>query len=301
MYRHDPADDRIRTARDAVAERDRLARTRDALLRDLEAAEQSCRVLVAQVDEERADVERAATFGAMFAMARGDTRLVREQRELEAVQAKRDEALARRDDLRARCTALDRQLAELAGVDAALADARAAKARAIASTPSGTQLATITEQLAANRARLPAFADAIAAGERARADLASLVAIMKQASTEVYRESPRYKQLTEAGARLTQVQAELDAFERALAVIEIPLEVRLATIPEHPTSWWDRIWTPAEQEHEIQMRVVTAFTAIQAVLARVDVLLLRARGLRSDLDRQNTDLAQMANQLVDPA
>ena len=236
----------------------------------------------------------------IFGVSRGDLRLVREHRELEAAEAKRDEAVARRDDLRAQCAALDRQLAELGGVDAALADARAAKARGIASTPTGAQLATITAQLAANRARLPAFEDAIAAGERARADLASLVAIMKQASDEVYRESPRYKQLTEAGARLTEVQAELDAFERALTAIEIPLEVRLATIPEHPTSWWDRIWTPAEQEHEIQMRVVTALTAMHAVLARVDLLLLRALTERNDLDRRTTELAQMANQLLDP-
>lgn len=271
-------------------------------MRDLEHAELSCRALDDQVDEERADLERVAASIPIFELiARGESRLQKEQRELDQAQAKRAETIARRDDLRARSAALDERLRELAGVDAELAAARMTKARAIAATPSGTQLATITEQLAANHARVPAFAEAITTGERARAALVDLVALMKQASDEVYRETPRYKQLTEAEARMGHVQAELDAFEHALAALEIPLEVRLATIPEHPTSWWDGIWTPAEQEHAIQMRVVSAFTAMQGVLARVELLLLRARGQRDELDRQNAELEQMANQLVDPA
>lgn len=245
MYRHDPADDLIRAARAAVAERDRLVRERDAIVGQLADA--------------------------------------------------RDDA-----PLRGQLAALDRRLAELAGSDALLEDARRAKRQAIAGTPSGAELAAITDELAANRARLPAFDVAIAAGERARAELGSLVAILKIATDEASQESPRYQQLTEAGSRMAGVQAELDAFERALAEVGIPLEVHLATIPEHPTSWWDRIWTPAEQEHAIQMRVVSVLTAMYAVQARVDHLLIRARGQCAAVYRKNAELEQMAAQLVEP-
>lgn len=301
MYRHDPADELIRVARDAVAERDRLVRSREALVRELAAAQDAVGELSERLVRERADVDRIANAGFLFELIFDrDARLSKEQHALARAAAEHGEAVSLRDGLRGQLAALDQRLAELAGSDAVLADARVAKRRAIAATPSGTQLAAITEQLAANRARLPAFDDAIAAGERARAELGSLVVILKNASEEASRESPRYEHLANAGGRMGRVQAELNAFERTLAEVGIPLEVHLATIPEHPTSWWDRIWTPAEQEHAIQMRVVSALTAMYAVLARVDLLLIRARGHCAAVYRQTAELEEMAAQLVEP-
>jgi hypothetical protein len=140
MFRNDsgPADDRIRAARAAVAERTRLLKLRQGLVEEIVAAERR------HADAEPDDVG----------------------------------ARAIRDHLAGRVVELDRRLEALSGADAELATACDAKRQLLAGseTPAGRELEGITEQLGECDAEAKAVDEAIAAGDEVRGDLARFVA-----------------------------------------------------------------------------------------------------------------------------
>lgn len=215
------ADDRLRAATAAIAEREHLARVRGLLANDVAAEVRRVEQLRVELRHERADVERL-TVGAMsflHTILAGDGALAKEQREVAEAEARLHEAQGSLDLLRGQAAAVEARLARLdpAELELELAAARAAKAEALARghTPAGAQLADLAIRVESIDIELVPLADAVTAADAAFEAVVEIVAILDGLATSQTAEVPAGRTRALAG----EAQAKLVVLGGALSEV----------------------------------------------------------------------------------
>lgn len=316
MYRTQAtaADERIRAARAAVAERDRLAAMRDALAADVAEADRERGELATQVAKEQRDVERYdhGVWAFLYGLFKDrEARLTAEQTEAAAAEAKLLEANTACTRLRQELDRITNRIAELAAADGELAAARAAKQQLLAElgAPAAAELDGIAHELAAADAETRALDEALAAGDRAVLALGRLLEALGSArswgtfdilSDSVLASFAKRQKLDEARGIAGAAQAELILFERELADVGVALDTELASLADHHRFldvWFDNIFS----DLSVQSRIGDAIDTTQRTLQQASERVGQTRRRHHQLAERTAELLTARERLLDPA
>jgi hypothetical protein len=307
------ADERIRAALSALAERDHLIRVVATLGEDVAAEEQRVAELSTALHKEQTDVARyeRGVWALLYRVfADHEARLSKEQREAAEAEARLCEALASRDALSAQVASVATRLASFAGADAELALAREAKHALLLSlgSPAAAELDGIIAQLGAADAELRALDEAIAAGLRAHATLEQLAEALGSArnwgkadlviGSALISWAKRAK-LDTAHGLAGAVQAELIAFQRELGDVGLSLEAQVAGPATHGRFldiWFDNLFT----DLRIQDGIIDAQRSTDDTLLEVRVRVGQVQQRRAQLAARIAALLESRDRLLDP-
>ena len=308
------ADERIRAARAALAERERLVAMRDALAADVAEAERERGALAAKCAEEQRDVERYdhGVWAFLYGLFKDrEARLTKEQLEAAAAETKLLEATSACVRLREEVERIVGRIAALASADGELAAARAAKQLLLAEmgSPSAAELDGIAHELATGDAEGQALDEALAAGDRAMASLARLLEVLGSArnwgtfdilSDSMLASWAKRERLDEARGIAGAAQAELTVLARELGDVGIALDSELASLADHHRFidvWFDNIFS----DLSVQSRIRDAVDTTQRTLAQVSEKVGQLRGRRGQLAARAAELTAARDRLLDPA
>jgi hypothetical protein len=316
MYRESSteADQRIRAALAASAERVRLIAIRDALQPDLDEAETYATRLESVLADEQRDVrryERGVWAFIYDIFADREARLTKEQQEAHAAEAKYREAVALRDRLREEVLSVDARITAHRNAEADLAAARAAKHAAVLAGggPAAQELDGIMQQLGTVDAESRAIDEALRAGERAQHSLQQLAEVLSSArnwgAADMFTDSffiswAKRNKLDEARALAGTAQGELTVFRRELADVGVGLAAEIAGLADHHRfldTWFDNIFSDFSVQGRIKEAQATTGTALEHVAVAVGGLVARRTRLdaaRAQLTRQQLDLIERA-------
>lgn len=316
MYRSPStaADERIRAAHAAIAERDHLQRVLALIAQDVAAEEARTTELAASLEKELADVQRyeRGVWSLVYrVVADRDARLTKEQREAAEAEAKLGEALASRDALRAQVAEITARLAAFAGADAELARAREAKEIEVLSlgTPGAAELDAIAAQLGAIDAEGRELDQAIGAGMRAHAALERLAEALGSArnwgTADLLMDSTllswaKRAKLDTAHGLAGAAQAELTLFQRELGDIGYGLEAMVGGTAQSSRFfdiWFDNLFS----DLRIQDGIIDAQRATDNALLEVRVRIGQAQQRRAAANERITDLLAQRARLLDPS
>jgi len=303
------ADEKIRAAHAATAERSRLMGIREALTPDLAEAEVEARKLEAILADEKKDVRRyeGGVWAALYGIfADREARLTKEQQEAVAAEAKHRDAVALRDRLLEEVNSLARRIDALASADAELAAARAAKHAAVLASGGAIaqELDAITAQLGTTDAECKAIDEALAAGDRAQAALKQLADVLSSASNwgmaDIVSDSffiswAKRNKLDEARAIAGVAQAEISVFRRELGDVGLALATELDSLANHHRfldTWFDNIFS----DFSVQNRISEAQTTTKLAIEQVAMAIA---GLRQRRDAQSARREQLQKQQLD--
>lgn len=303
------ADERIRAALSAIAERTRLVGIRDALAPDLAEADTDAAKLETTLADEQKDVRRyeKGVWAFLYDIfADREARLTKEQQEALAAEAKYAEAATMRDRLRQEVASLGTRIEALAGADKELAIAREMKRAALVAIggPAADELDGITAQLGTTDAELRAVEEAIAAGNTAQVALTQLAEALGSARNwgraDILTDSfliswQKRNKLDEAHNLAGVAQAEISVFRRELADVGVGLEAEVAGLADHHRfldTWFDNIFSDFSVQDRIKDAQTTTNQALEHVGASIGGLNQRRATLIARRD-------QLVNQQVD--
>ena len=307
------ADDRIRAALAAIAERARLVGIRDALAPDLAEIEADTAKLERALAREQKDVRRyeKGVWAFLYdVFADREARLTKEQHEAMAAETRHAEASAARDRLREEISSLGQRIAVLASADTELAVARELKRSAliVIGGPAAAELDGITSQVAAIDADLRAVDEAIAAGQRAQGAVGQLAAVLRSASNwgsadiligAFFISWTKRNKLDEARSLAGMAQGELSVFRRELGdVVGVALVTEIQELADHHRFldvWIDNIFSDFSVQGRIEKAEATTGFALDQVNHSVAALMQRRTTL---VDRREQLLGQQV-QLIE--
>ncbi|HEY5936588.1 MAG TPA: hypothetical protein VIU61_18190 [Kofleriaceae bacterium] len=306
------ADDRIRAALAAVAERARLVGIRDALAPDLAEIEADTAKLERALAREQKDVRRYEKGAWAFlydVFADREARLTKEQHEAMAAETKYAEASAARDRLREEISSIGQRIAALDGADTELTAARAQKRSALIAIggPAAEELDGITSQVAAIDADLRAVDEAIAAGQRAQAAVGQLATVLRSASNwgtadiltgAFFISWTKRNKLDEARSLAGTAQGELTVFRRELADVGVGLVTEIEGLADHHRFldvWFDNIFSDFSVQGRIEKAEATTGTALDQVNHALAALMQR----RATLVDRREQLLEQRVQLIE--
>ncbi|MGE0546624.1 MAG: hypothetical protein AB7O24_09550 [Kofleriaceae bacterium] len=314
MYRtsNTTADEAIREAHAAIAQRARLAAIAKALQPDLNAAEHQVTELAKKLDAERRDVERYT--GGVWAFLYGifadrEERLSKEQIEAMQAQARYQEAVTTRDRLAEEMASLNARIDGLKNAERQLAAARTAKQQLLVRSgdPAGKQLELIELQLGSYDAELTSIEEALVAGRRAQETLFSLSKVLQSASNwgvaDILTDSflvswGKREKLDEARSHAGAAQAALIVFQRELGDLGIQLEGDVAELADHHRfldTWFDNIFS----DFSVQSRIDSARTTTKLAVDQVESRLLKLSKRGRELEDKRKDLMDQRGELLD--
>lgn len=283
------SDDALRAAHAALAERDRLRKTRDGISRELVEANALVATMSEALGDEQKDVRRYekgvwAFLYDIFADREG--RLTKEQQEAAAAQLKLDDAEAMRDRLTDQLAIVDKRLGELASADADLATARAAKQTEIVTRggPAAKELEAILQDLGQLDAEGRGLDEALSAGSRAHASMARLVEILGSAqnwgaldmlSDSMFVSWVKRDKIDDARNIAGVAQADLAVFARELGDVGMTLHAEVAELAVHHRfldTWFDNIFSDWSVQSRIQQALAGADGTLKDVGSRLDDL-----------------------------
>lgn len=306
------ADDSLRTAHAALAERDRLRATREAVSRELTEAQGLRASLEEQLTDEQKDVRRyeSGVWAFLYDLvADREARLSKEQKEAAAAQAKLAETSALCERMTDQVATIEKRLAELTGADADLAAARAGKEAVIRATGGSRadDLDAISADLGGLDAEGKEIDEAIAAGARAHASMARLVEALGSAqnwgTADVFSDSLfvtwiKRGRMDEADALAGVAQADLMLFGRELGDLGLMLQAETADLAQHHRfldTWFDNIFT----DLSVQSRIKQALAGADDVLREVGRRLDQLRSRRADTLTRSEQLSRRRLEILE--
>jgi hypothetical protein len=307
------ADEKLRAAQAASAERLRLIGIREALAPDLEEAEADATKLEATLEDERRDVRRyeRGVWAFLYDLfADREARLTKEQREAVEAEARWRDGAALRDRLREEVASLGTRIDILANADTELATARMKKHEALLASggPAAQELDGIGTQLGAIGVEAQAVDEALGAGDRAVVALAQLGAVLDSARnwgvadlmTDSFLVSwAKRNKLDEARSLAGAAQAEISVFRRELADVGVSLLTEIEGLADHHRfldTWFDNIFS----DFSVQGRINDARTTTESATQHVRQALEGLRARRAALTARHDTLMKQQLDLLDP-
>jgi hypothetical protein len=307
----DAADERIRAASAAVAERERLRRLRAALYTDVQLARARVDELAAALTAEQRDVEhfRGGVWAFVYGVFRDrEARLAEEEREATEAAARHEEAVASRDELERQLGELDDRLVSLDGAEVEAKAAREAKQAALLAgdTPTAAGLRATLEELGRADDERRQLEEAAAVGDdlaRGFAKLGELLATARsRARSDRWSEDAGTSWWTERAIQdsrglLGLIDGRMAVFRRELADVAMTFEAPGVELGEARFGGWiEHLFSNVTEDAIDAAQLETAQTAraLDAVLA---VLRERASGV----ERRRTALANARDDHIDPA
>lgn len=314
MYRSQlsAADEQIRKAHAAFAERDRLVGLRQAIASELDGAEAEVTKLAEVMSGEQRDVRRyeGGVWAFLYDLfADRQARLSKEQREAAEAQLRLEEATALRDRLRTEAASIDQRLSALGGAESDLAAARAGKqAMLIAGgDPNARELEEIARQLGLLDAEGRSLDEALAAGARTHTAMGRLVEVLGSArnwgtadilTDSLFTSWIKREKLDDARNLAAAAQAELTAFRQELGDIGIQIHAEVAVLADHHRfldTWFDNIFS----DLSVQSRIKQAQESTDTVFAEIGRNLEGLRARRTDLLRRSEELSTQRVRLIE--
>ena len=307
------ADERLRAALAAHADRAHLINVRTALTPDLTEADAELVKLEAKLAAEQRDVrryERGVWAFLYDVFADRSARLTKEQREAAEAEARYAECVALRDRLREEVTSLGARIDALAGADAELAAARAAKHAAVVEFggPAAEELSALTTQLEAIEAEVRSIDEALAAGDRAHGTLTRLVEVLSSArnwgAADIMTDSffvswAKRSRLDEANNLAGVAQADMTVFRRELGDVGVGLVAEIEGLANHHRfldTWFDNIFS----DFSVQNRIVEAQSTTSTALENVSAVLGQLRARRATVLDRGEQLSKQRLDVIEP-
>jgi hypothetical protein len=285
-------DDRLRAANAAAAERVHLADLKASLVADVTTHQERVQQLAADLERERADVERMSSgllgfFGDVLVC---DDELSREQREAYEAQVRLRDAVAAREVLRTQLAPIEQRLAELTptAIETELCAARAAKVAELVEchAPGGAELVELSNRITSLESELLPLEGAISAGDTA------LDAIWEIRNTllQAQRPSRKDKHVDRARSLACEAEAKLAVFHRTVD--------ELAN-PDGDMDGLAKLIAPADRERFIDSWLKLLFSSgIDAACADLTGRLVRLRASLVSIRTQRNELASRRAPLV---
>jgi hypothetical protein len=307
----DAADERIRAASAAVAERERLRRLRAAVYTDVQLARVNVDELAAALTAEQRDVERFR--GGVWAFVYGvfrdrDARLAEEEREATEAAARHEEAVAARDELERQLGELDERLTALTGAEAEARAAREAKQAALLAgdTPAAAELRATLEELGRVDDERRQLEEAAAVGDELSSGFHRLGELLATARSRA--RSDRWgddggtswwteRAVQDARGLLGLIDGRMAVFRRELADVGMTFEAPGVDLdPERIGGWIEHLFRNVLEDtiEAAQLETTQTARALDAVLG-----VLRQRS--AAVDRRRTALANARDERIDPA
>ncbi len=283
------ADTKLRAARVAIIERDRLLLKRTLVTTDLHEAEERLAHFAQHLAREARDVTRYergvwAFLYDVFANRAG--RLTKEQQEAAAAKIHHDDAVTLRDRVRDELVAIDRRLVALESADVNLAVARVAKEAVLLATSDAraAPLTAISRELSELDASRVAVDEALVAGTRVHESLSHLVKALESASEwgtvdvvfgDWWSSMVKRGHMDEASSIAGGIQAELASFRRELADVGIQLSAEMTELAHHQRfmdTFFDNIFTDLQVKSRIKEALGSSTGVLHEVATRVEEL-----------------------------
>jgi hypothetical protein len=298
-----PVDDRLRAANAAAAERVHLAHLKASLVSEVVSHQDRVQQLAAELERERADVERMTSGLLGFlgdVLGVGAEELSREQREAYEAQVRLREAVAAREQLRTQLATIEQRLARLtpSAIETELRGARAAKEAELLEHrgPKGAELVELGIRITSLDIELVPLEEAVRAGDAALAALAEIIGALDQAQ----RPSKKDKHVDRARGLAGEAEAKLAVFHRAVD--------ELAN-PDGGMDGFARLIEPADRERFIDSwlkqlfssGIETARTDLVERLERLRASMVPLRTRRDDLAKRRASFVADRERLLEPA
>lgn len=307
-------DDRVRAARSACAERDRLLGLRDGFAAAVREAARRVHALRLQRDAEVADVERYT--GGVWAFlydlcADRAARLSREQAEARAILLRLEDESIEHDRLTAELAAIEGRLIAFAGADAELATARGAKLAELraAGGELGEQLEEIAREAVMVLAARRATDEALVAGATARARIVRIMQLLDEArgwgALDMVIDSSlvsgvKRDKLDEARGAAGALQGELAVFRIELGELGVRFDaqlIELADTGRFLDVWFDNLFSDAA----VQDRIIRAQASAASLRHQVEGWIGSLHAHAQALGRRAAELAAAEHNLTEPA
>jgi hypothetical protein len=306
----DAADERIRAASAAVAERERLRRLRAALYVDVQLARARVDELAAALTGERRDVERlrGGVWAFVFGVFRDrEARLAAEEREAAEAAARHEEAVAARDELERRLGEIDERLIGLDGAEAEAKAARAAKQAALLAgdTPAAEELRATLEELGRVDDERRQLEEATAVGDELAKGFLRLGELLATARSRARAAGSdegggawwTERAVEDARGLLGLIEGRMAVFRRELADVGMTFEAPGVDLdPVRLGGWIEHLFRNVVEDTIDAAQLETAQTT-QALAAVLTVLRQRS----AEVERRRTALANARDDHIDPA
>ena len=307
------ADERLRAALAANAERDRLIKIREALDPDLKEAVAEATKLEATLADEQRDVRRyeKGVWAFLYDIfADRQARLTKEQREAAEAETRFAEAASLSRRLSEEVESLTARIDALANAATELAAARAAKHAAVVAFggPAAEELAELTTHLEAIEAEAKAIDEAVTAGDRAHATLTHLAEVLASARrwgrADIFTDSmfvswAKRNKLDEASTLAGDAQAHLTVFQRELGDVGVALDAEMEGLANHHRfldTWFDNVFS----DIIVQDRIADAQTTTSNVLVQVTAALTNLRNRRATIHDRGQQLSSQRLDFIEP-
>lgn len=308
------ADDKLRAAHAALAERTRTLAIHAALTPDFEAAEREVVERTAVAAKEAQDVRRyeAGLWAFLYdVFADREGRLDKEQKEAAAAELRLTEATALRDRLRDELVSLAQRAEALANAETEVEVARAGKQAVVVATggASAAALTAVSDELTKVQSIGRELEEALAAGQRVQATITHLAEVLASArnwgawdlmsNNSLFASWAKRNQLDKARATAGTAQAELTLFSRELGDLGLSLTAELGELANNHRfldTWLDNFFT----DWTVQTGIVRAQESTTAALATVGKLLDELRRTLAGVLDSSRELSRRRLALLEP-
>jgi hypothetical protein len=302
----DAADERIRAASAAVAERERLRRLRGALYTDVQLARVNVDELAAALSAEQRDVERFR--GGVWAFVYGvfrdrGARLAAEEREATAAAARHEEAVAARDELERQLGEVDERLTALAGAEAEAKAAREAKQTALLAgdTPVAAELRATLEELGRVDDERRQLDEAVAVGDELETSFLRLGELLATARSRARNDDGSTGWWTEQAVEdsrglLGLIDGRMTVFRRELADVGMTFEAPGVDLDRERLGGWIEHLFRNVLDDTIEAAQLETAQTVRALGAVLGVLRQRSAAV----ERRRTALANARDHHIDP-